>query len=219
MNKGIQIILSIFLMIIIGGLVLLALNTNQKSEIQNTNQILNSKSEITNNNNGQQENMNEETKIVILKTNKGDIKLELFARQTPKTVANFIKLTNENFYDGVRFHRVIKNFMIQSGDPLSKDVANKSMWGTGGPGYQFEDEFVQGLSNVKGTISMANSGPGTNGSQFFINTVDNLYLDGRHTVFGKVIEGMDVVDKINNTPTNSDDKPLEDVLIADVMVE
>ncbi len=219
MNKGIQIILSIFLMIIIGGLILLALNTNQKSEIQNTNQILNSKSEITNNNNGQQENMNEETKIVILKTNKGDIKLELFARQTPKTVANFIKLTNENFYDGVRFHRVIKNFMIQSGDPLSKDVANKSMWGTGGPGYQFEDEFVQGLSNVKGTISMANSGPGTNGSQFFINTVDNLYLDGRHTVFGKVIEGMDVVDKINNTPTNSDDKPLEDVLIADVMVE
>jgi cyclophilin family peptidyl-prolyl cis-trans isomerase len=114
---------------------------------------------------------------------------------------------------------VIEGFMIQGGDPLSKDVANKAMWGTGGPGYQFADEFGQGLSNVTGTISMANAGPNTNGSQFFVNTNDNVFLDGKHAVFGKVSSGMDVVMKISQLPTDQSDKPVQDVVIEKVEIK
>lgn len=127
--------------------------------------------------------------FVKLDTVKGVIKLELYAKQTPKTVASFVNLTQRGFYDGVTFHRVIDNFMIQGGDPTGT--------GRGGPGYQFEDEIVASLKHDgPGVLSMANAGPGTNGSQFFITHVATPHLDGMHTVFGKVVEGQDVVNKI-----------------------
>ena len=151
-------------------------------------------------------------------TTQGTIKIEL-ASDMPITAGNFEKLAKEGFYDGTRFHRVIDSFMIQGGDPLSKDVTKKAMWGTGGPGYNIKDEFTASNVNSRGTISMANAGPNTGGSQFFINTVDNNFLDGKHPVFGKVIEGMDVVDKIGKVAKDGQDKPLEDVVINKVTIE
>lgn len=165
---------------------------------------------------------NEQTKkhmIAIFKTSEGEFSLELENEKAPKTVENFTKLAQAGFYDGQRFHRIIDGFMIQGGDPLSKEVSKKAMWGTGGPGYQFADEFGVGLSNVTGTISMANSGPNTNGSQFFINVNDNIFLDGKHAVFGKVVSGMDVVMKLSKVPTDQGDKPLVDVVIEKVEIK
>tara|TARA_B100000745_G_scaffold300083_1_gene252676 strand:+ start:1490 stop:2182 length:693 start_codon:yes stop_codon:yes gene_type:complete len=165
-------------------------------------------------------------KTATFKTTEGDIVLELFVDQMPITTGNFIKLAQEDFYDGVQFHRVIENFMIQSGDPNTKgDDANT--YGTGGPGYTIEDEFVEGLSNVRGTISMANTGrPNSGGSQFFINLVDNTGLDfdkqpltSKHPVFGKVIEGMEVVDAIGKTDTNFRDLPETPIVINDIVIE
>jgi len=153
---------------------------------------------------------------VVLKTNFGDIVIDLFNKQAPKTTGNFEKLAKEGFYDGVKFHRVIKDFMIQGGDPLSKDDTNSVAWGTGGPGYSFEDEFYTGNSNAIGTISMANAGPNTNGSQFFINTADNNFLDQKHVVFGKVVSGMDVVNEIQNSPVGSRDIPVSPVIIESI---
>jgi peptidyl-prolyl cis-trans isomerase B (cyclophilin B) len=128
-------------------------------------------------------------KTATITTNKGTIRLELFADKTPKTVANFEKLSNDGFYNGLKFHRVIADFMIQGGCPQGK--------GTGGPGYKFEDEFHPELRHdTPGILSMANAGPNTNGSQFFITHVPTPHLDDRHSVFGKVIEGQDVVDSI-----------------------
>jgi peptidyl-prolyl cis-trans isomerase B (cyclophilin B) len=127
--------------------------------------------------------------LVQLQTSRGDIKLELYPEHAPKTVNNFIFLINESFYDGVTFHRVIDNFMIQGGDPTGT--------GMGGPGYKFEDELADNpLKHGTKVISMANAGPNTNGSQFFITHLPQPHLDGKHTVFGKVIEGEDVVDMI-----------------------
>ena len=154
-----------------------------------------------------------------IKTNKGDIVLELFNEQVPNTVGNFAKLANEGFYNQTKFHRVIDGFMIQGGDPLTKDDSMRARWGTGGPGYQFADEFADGLSNVAGTISMANAGPNTNGSQFFINVADNSFLDGRHAVFGKVVEGLDIVMEISKVERNDRDVPLIDVVLESVVVE
>ncbi len=126
---------------------------------------------------------------VTIETSRGNIELELFPAHAPRTVNNFIFLARDGFYDGVRFHRVIANFMIQGGDPTGT--------GRGGPGYRFEDEFDDNpLRHERGVISMANAGPGTNGSQFFITHGPQPHLDGRHTVFGKVTAGMDVVDAI-----------------------
>ena len=128
-------------------------------------------------------------KVATFETDKGTIRVELFADKTPKTVANFEKLAKESFYDGLTFHRVIPDFMIQGGCP--------SGTGTGGPGYKFADEFHPSLKHDSpGTLSMANAGPNTNGSQFFITHVPTPWLDGKHSVFGKVIEGQDVVDAI-----------------------
>ena len=155
---------------------------------------------------------------ITIKTNLGEIKLELFASDAPETVANFIKLAESNFYDGTKFHRVIKGFMIQGGDPLSKDNALKERWGTGSPGYTFPDEIHSNNRNVAGTISMANAGPDTNGSQFFINVADNNNLDAKHTVFGKVIAGMDVVESIENTATEGPDRPVDDVVIESIEI-
>lgn len=167
-----------------------------------------------------------EGNIVVFETSKGIFKIELFLEQSPITAGNFKKLVEEGFYDGTRFHRVIKNFMIQAGDPLSKNISLRNRWGTGGPGYTIEDEFIKGLSNVQGTIAMANSGPNSGGSQFFINVVNNTYLDwdkqpstSKHPVFGKVIEGMQVVNLIANVKTQKGDMPFEDIIITKVYIE
>jgi len=138
-------------------------------------------------------------------TNHGAIELELFDEDAPKTVENFRKLAADGFYDGVIFHRVIKDFMIQGGDPTGT--------GTGGPGYTFEDEFNDHKVE-RGALAMANAGPNTNGSQFFIVTTDAApWLDGKHTVFGRVTGGMDGVDSIEGTETDAADKPSSDVVI------
>jgi peptidyl-prolyl cis-trans isomerase B (cyclophilin B) len=140
-----------------------------------------------------------------LHTNHGAIELELYPDAAPKTVDNFTKLAGEGFYDGVIFHRVIPDFMIQGGDPTGT--------GTGGPGYQFEDEFNEHKVE-RGALAMANAGPNTNGSQFFIVTaVACPWLDGKHTVFGKVTSGMEVVDEIQNVDRDARDKPRQDVTI------
>ena len=164
--------------------------------------------------------------IAVFDTSLGEFKIELFEDKSPITAGNFKKLAEEGFYDGTRFHRVIKKFMNQGGDPLSKDLAQSARWGTGSPGYSIKDEFIEGLSNVRGSISMANSGPNSGGSQFFINVIDNTFLDwdkppaqSKHPVFGKVIGGMDVVDAINNVETVPGDRPKEDVLINKVIIE
>ncbi|HEY5383347.1 MAG TPA: peptidylprolyl isomerase [Candidatus Paceibacterota bacterium] len=154
-----------------------------------------------------------------LHTNMGDITIEFFPEQAPNTVANFIKLAEAGFYDGTKFHRVIKGFMDQGGDPLTKDDSKMALWGTGGPGYTFNDEVTVANANLAGTIAMANSGPNTQGSQFFINAVDNHSLDSGYTVFGKVTAGMDVVTAINNVPTDSSDRPLTPVVLQSVTLK
>jgi cyclophilin family peptidyl-prolyl cis-trans isomerase len=155
---------------------------------------------------------------VILKTNFGDIGIEFFDKEAPKTVENFKKLVGEGFYDGVKFHRIIKGFMIQGGDPLTKDDTNQLAWGTGGPGYSFEDEIYSSNANVVGSIAMANSGPDTNGSQFFINVANNNFLDQKHTVFGKVVNGMEIVTKIENTPVGGRDVPVDPIIIESAIL-
>ena len=145
-----------------------------------------------------------------LNTNHGVIELELYPNDAPKTVDNFVKLARDGFYDGVIFHRVIPDFMIQSGDPTGT--------GTGGPGYTFEDEFND-RKVERGALAMANAGPNTNGSQFFIVTTESApWLDGKHTVFGRVTGGMDVADTISEVPRDARDKPEDDVVIESVSV-
>ncbi len=154
----------------------------------------------------------------VLHTSMGDITVEFYGEASPKTVENFVKLAGEGFYDGTRFHRVIADFMIQGGDPLSKDPAAQMRWGTGGPGYRFDDEFNT-HPLVQGSLAMANAGPNTNGSQFFIVTAPATpWLDGRHTNFGKVIDGMDVVMAIGTVATEGPDRPVEDVVLEKVEI-
>ena len=156
-------------------------------------------------------------KKVKLETNLGDIVIKLYD-DMPVTAGNFEKLVSEGFYDGIIFHRIIRGFMIQAGCPQGT--------GTGGPGYNIKDEFVKGHPNLRGTISMANTGmPNTGGSQFFINLMDNTYLDwdnpqtpSKHPVFGEVVEGMDVVDKISMLPADTSDRPRADVKIIRAIV-
>lgn len=146
---------------------------------------------------------------VLLNTNMGDITIQ-FYDDMPVTAGNFRKLVEKGFYDGTIFHRVIDGFMLQGGDPTGT--------GRGGPGYAIKDEFTNHNKNDRGTISMANAGPNTGGSQFFINLVNNNYLDKAHPVFGKVIEGMDVVDKIGKVRTNAMDRPLTEVKILSAKI-
>ena len=178
----------------------------------------------------------------IIDTSQGQIIIQLFEKQAPKTVENFIGLANKGYYDGTIFHRVISDFMIQGGDPNGDGTGGESIWGG-----SFEDEFSDELFNIRGALSMANAGPNTNGSQFFIVQNKNMpkryiremelagypkeiikrykqggtpWLDQKHTVFGQVIEGMDVVDKIAKVPRNKlNDKPKEDVMINKVTIE
>ena len=147
----------------------------------------------------------------IMKTTEGDIVLELFDEDAPKTVSNFKQLASQGFYDGLIFHRVIDDFMIQGGCPQGT--------GTGGPGYTFEDEINQ-HKIVRGALAMANAGPNTNGSQFFIVTTEEApWLDGKHTVFGEVRGGMDVVERIGTTRTDARDKPVDDIRIETIELE
>lgn len=159
------------------------------------------------------------TTQVTLKTNKGDIVIEMLTGEMPITAGNFVKLAQEDFYDGVKFHRVIDGFMIQGGDPLTKDESMMARWGSGGPGYSIPDEWGPKFSNTRGTISMANAGANTGGSQFFINLVDNKFLDGKHPVFGRVLSGLDVVDQIAKVETDPSDRPVEAVVIQDVVIQ
>ncbi len=166
--------------------------------------------------------------IAVFETNKGTFTVKLFADKAPKTVENFVGLAKgtkewtdpktgnkvkKPFYDGLKFHRVIPNFMIQGGDPLGT--------GTGGPGFRFEDEFpADAPKHTKpGILSMANAGPNTNGSQFFVTVAATPWLDGKHTVFGEVIEGMDVVDSISKAPTGAMDRPVEDITIKHLTIK
>jgi len=151
-------------------------------------------------------NMETANTQVKLTTNYGDIKIELY-NDMPITTSNFEKLVKQGFYDGVIFHRIIDGFMIQGGDSQGT--------GMGGPGYTIKDEFTHsgGNKNNRGTISMANAGPNTGGSQFFINLINNNFLDSKHPAFGEVVEGIDVVDKIAKVETDANDKPIKDVVI------
>lgn len=184
---------------------------------------------------------NQQGPTAVLKTNQGEIKIQLFPEQAPMTVENFIRLAQKGYYDGTIFHRVISNFMIQGGDPEGNGTGGESIWG-----HPFEDELSRELFNIRGALSMANSGPNTNGSQFFIVQNKNMpkryikqmepagypkeiihaykqggtpWLDGRHTVFGQVITGMDVVDKIAKSKKDKMDKPLEDITIESIQVQ
>lgn len=158
-------------------------------------------------------------KTATLRTSLGDITITLNKITTPKTSANFAKLAHSGFYDGTKFHRIIKGFMNQGGDPLSKDDAMMARWGTGGPGYAFADEIGGDNRNDLGTISMANSGPNTNGSQFFLNAVNNNFLDDKHTVFGKVTKGLDILQKMNSVPTAVGDRPVTPIVIKSITLE
>ena len=157
-------------------------------------------------------------RTAVIETNKGTIKFELLEEDAPKTTENFRLLAEKGYYDGVIFHRVIKNFMIQGGDPLGEGFGGESAWGG-----KFEDEInrssnlYQGAYN-KGTVAMANAGPNTGSSQFFINIVNNNFLDSKHPQFGKVVVGMDVVDKIAFVSTNRNDKPQKDVIIVNATI-
>lgn len=183
----------------------------------------------------------EGTQVATIKTNKGDITVQLFPEHAPKTVENFVGLAQKGYYDGIVFHRVIPNFMIQGGDPTGSGMGGESLWGE-----PFEDEFSPELFNLKGALSMANAGPGTNGSQFFIVTMSEVpeqmigqleaagfpaeiieaykenggtpWLDQKHTVFGHVTKGFETAEEIQNADSNEMDKPLEDVVIETIQI-
>ncbi len=151
---------------------------------------------------------------ITLSTNFGDITLELFPKSAPKAVENFLGLAEKGYYNSVIFHRVIRDFMIQGGDPTGTGMGGKSLWFRA-----FEDEIDRDLTHMRGVISMANAGKNTNGSQFFIvTTEDASFLDGKHTIFGRVIDGMDVVDEIESLPTDAHDRPKLDAIIESTKI-
>ncbi len=180
----------------------LALNTTNSNTTTNTNQAppppLENQKEVMSPNQKTLADFGEiEGKTVTLTTTKGDVVIELYREEAPLTTANFLSLVNSGFYNGIVFHRVIADFMAQVGDPLTKDPSKKAMWGTGDPGYSIADEFGPGLTHSgPGIVSMANSGPNTGGSQFFITYAATDWLDGKHAIFGNVTQGMDIVEQI-----------------------
>lgn len=150
--------------------------------------------------------------LATFHTSEGDFQIKLFKDEAPRTVSNFYQLAKANFYNGGIFHRVIEGFMLQGGDPTGT--------GRGGPGYRFKDEFAPGLKHDgPGVLSMANAGPNTNGSQFFVTVAPTPHLDGRHAVFGKVTKGLDIVMKISQVPTDGQDRPVTKVVINSVDFE
>ncbi len=185
-------------------------NADQSSQNEQINNEAQQKSQI------QLEDLAKEYSQAVMKTNLGDITFEFYASESLLTVNNFLNLAKAGFYNGTKFHRVIDDFMIQGGDPLSRDDSQKNSWGTGGPGYKFQDE-INSHKLVRGSLAMANSGPNTNGSQFFIVTKESTpWLDGLHTNFGKVVLGMEVVEKIEASEKDSADRPLQNVVIESV---
>ncbi len=155
--------------------------------------------------------------FALIKTDMGDIKVQFSGTNAPLAVTNFLQLANSGFYAGIKFHRVIKGFMIQAGDPLSKDETMKNRWGTGGPGYEFKDELTGTEKYKQGVLAMANAGPDTNGSQFFIVTASpQAQLPPSYTIFGQVVSGMDIALKIENVATTSSDRPINDINIKGV---
>lgn len=192
------------------------LNIKKQAE-QNVNNAVNQEN---NKINAMDEKNNEYAKkynAAEIETNLGKIKVKFYNSDSPITVNNFLKLADQKFYDETKFHRVIKGFMVQGGDPNSKS-GDTSTWGTGGPGYSFDDE-INSHKLVRGSLAMANAGPNTNGSQFFIVTAkETSWLDGKHTNFGEVISGMDVVDKIEAVKTGAQDRPVEDVIIKGIVL-
>lgn len=222
-NLSMYIILSVFLIIGLTTIVFAYYSISKKDDFviieteKQAEEII--KTDRLENNSGADNIGNTNQNTAVIKTNFGDIKIKLFNSDAPKTAENFIKLSKSGFYNEVKFHRIIKGFMIQGGDPKSKDN-NWTDDGAGGPGYTFEDE-INFHKVVKGVIAMANSGPNTNGSQFFIVTTDTApWLDGKHTVFGEVIEGMDIVLKIENIKTNGEPQnhPIEDAIIEKIEI-
>lgn len=186
-------------------------STNNSINIDNNNSISNKNMRTLN---GHEDLAKEYSKAVI-NTSLGNITVELYGDESPVTVNNFLNLAKEGFYNSTRFHRVIKDFMIQGGDPNSKDKDSMT-WGTGSPGYKFQDEF-NSYKLVEGSLAMANSGPNTNGSQFFIVTApETPWLDGMHTNFGKVVEGMDIVKEIEHTETGQRDIPVEPIFVNSI---
>ncbi|NNF05575.1 MAG: peptidylprolyl isomerase [Candidatus Eisenbacteria bacterium] len=156
-----------------------------------------------------------ETEVAVIKTNKGDVKIRFYPKVAPKTVANFKGLAAKDYYDGVTFHRVIKQFMIQGGDPTGTGRGGSSLWGG-----KFEDETDPSLTFSRpGLLAMANAGPNTNSSQFFITQVPTPHLNGKHTIFGEVMEGMDVVNAICAVPVGAGSKPTSPVVIQDVVIQ
>ena len=226
-NMQKNIIIAVVVVVVIGGILLITRNTKDSS----------TRATDAENSSGEKEiNTDDTTKSITslddakkmtsatLHTSMGDIAIEFFDTAAPKTVANFIKLASAGFYNGVKFHRVIKGFMIQGGDPLTKDDSKMNLWGTGGPGYQFADE-IDAKSDLyakggypKGIVAMANSGANTNGSQFFIMT-ENYPLPPLYTIFGKVDSGQDVVDKIANAQTIEGDKPTTPIVIESISLK
>lgn len=218
--------------LVIGGALLLG-GGETKEAVTNANDDASSETELVAPLNGKElkaynvDMTNENNPVAEFTTNLGTFSIELFEDTMPITAGNFIKLAEEGFYNGIKFHRVIPDFMIQGGDPLTK-TADTSRYGTGGPGYSIPDEHIAGeyLTNIRGTISMANSGPNSGGSQFFINVADNTFLDfdkqplsSKHPVFGRVLDGMEVVDAIAVVDTNERDLPLEAVVIEKVTIK
>lgn len=181
-------------------------NLNNQTNMNETLQILPP---------NQQPDLTKEYSQAVIKTSLGDITVKFYAAESPVTVNNFLNLAKAGFYNGTKFHRVISDFMIQGGDPLSKE-SDARYWGTGGPDYRFADEF-NNHKLIAGSLAMANAGPDTNGSQFFIVTApETSWLDGKHTNFGQVTAGMDIVKKIEAVETGINDRPLEDVVILSV---
>ncbi len=181
---------------------------NKQSVMTNSRTTINDKIEL--------KDLAKEYTQAIIKTSLGDIKVKFYNNDSPLTVNNFLNLAQNDFYNKTKFHRIISDFMIQGGDPISKDDSKKALWGTGGPDYRFRDEF-NSHPLVRGSLAMANAGPNTNGSQFFIVTKDATpWLDGKHTNFGEIVSGMDVVSKIEASKTDATDKPLKDIIINSI---
>ena len=189
---------------------------NKESQQKQSQEINKTNNNQMTENNPALNDLAQEYGSAIIKTNLGDIKIKFYSEASPLTVNNFLNLAKDGFYDNTRFHRVINDFMIQGGDPNSKDLSKKNLWGTGDPGYKFADEF-NNEKLIRGSLAMANSGPNTNGSQFFIVTAEATpWLDGKHTNFGEIIAGMDIVEKIEAIKTDVRDCPLEDIIIENI---
>ena len=223
-NTSVIVIIFIAVLILLGTFLYKG-NDSKNNTGQNQTTASTTSTNIENKNKDMETNINnsqiENYKEAILHTNMGDITFT-FASDKPNTTSNFIKLASSGFYNGVKFHRVIEGFMIQTGDPLSKDDSQKNAWGTGGPGYKFADELTGKETYNTGTVAMANSGPNTNGSQFFIMTSD-VGLPPNYAVFGKVKMGQDVADKISKVKTDGSaqtgaghDRPIDNVIINSV---